>query len=340
MTRIIGAMQNLVTGGAGFIGTHLVRLLRERGESVRVLDLKAPAERIDGVDYRQGSITDPDAVAAAVAGCERVFHLAALSGLWGPDKPAFLSVNRDGTRNVLDATRDAGVETVVHTSTESILIATGRGRGRKPQRVDEHTQLELEDMAGAYCRGKYLAEQEAQRAAAAGQRVIVVNPTVPAGPGDHWLTPPTRMMLGFLNGDYPAYLDSDINLADARDVALGHLLAAECGEPGQRYILGAHNLRLGELLGWLHAVSGRAMPRRRIPYWLAWAVGVCGEVIADHITHKPPAAPLTGVRLAGIPVRFDNQRTRQALGWEPRPLQETLSEAVADYRRRELLQTQ
>jgi len=335
MTRIIGAMQNLVTGGAGFIGTHLVRLLRERGESVRVLDLKAPAERVDGVEYRQGSITDPAAVAAAVAGCERVFHLAALSGLWGPDKKAFLSVNRDGTRNVLAAARNADVATLVHTSTESILIAAGRGR--KPQRVDEDTQLELDDMAGAYCRGKFLAEQEAQRAAAAGEQVIVVNPTVPAGPGDHWLTPPTRMMLGFLNGDYPAYLDSDINLADARDVALGHLLAAERGEPGQRYILGAHNLRLGELLGRLQEVSGRAMPRRRIPYWLAWAVGACGEAIADHVTHKPPAAPLTGVRLAGIPVQFNNQRTRQALGWEPRALRETLTDAVADYRRRDLL---
>lgn len=327
---------NLITGGTGFMGTHLTRQLLARGEQVRVLDLKNPTEPIDQVEYQQGSITEPATVEAAADGCYRVYHLAALSGLWGPDKKAFLQVNRDGTRNVLNAAANAQVERVIHTSTESILIAMGRGRG--PQTVNEDTQCTLAEMAGEYCEGKFLAEQEARAAAEAGQDVVIVNPTVPAGPGDHWLTPPTRMMLGFLNGQYPAYLNSSINLADARDIAQGHLLAADKGEVGQRYILGAHDTHLGELLKILESLSGRRMPTRTIPYALAYTVGVVGEWLADHVTKKPPAAPLAGVRLAGIPVRFDNQRTRTALGWQPRPLRETLGDALADYQQRGLLE--
>lgn len=326
---------NLVTGGCGFIGTHLVRLLRDRGESVRVLDLEEPVERLEDIEYRQGSITDADKVRAAATDCRRVFHLAALSGLWGRDKAAFLEVNRDGTRNVLEAARLAGAETVVHTSTESVLIAMGRGR--RPQEIDERTRCTLGEMAGAYCRGKFLAEQEARRAASEGRRVIIVNPSVPAGPGDHWITPPTRMMLGFLNGAYPAYLDSTLNLADARDIAWGHWLAAESGRPVQRYILGAHDIGIGRLVQLLAELSGRSLVRRRVPYPVALAASAVSELVADWITRRPPAAPLTGVRLAGVPVTFDTSRTRASLGWTPRPLEETLRDAIADYRGRGLI---
>ena len=326
---------NLVTGGCGFIGTHLVRLLRLRGEEVRVLDLQAPTEPVAGADYRQGTITDPQAVAGAVQDCRRVFHLAALSGLWARDKRALITANRDGTRNVLEAARRQRVETVVHTSTESVLIAMGRGR--RPQTVTEQTQCALEEMAGPYCRGKYLAEQEARRAAGRGQRVVVVNPTVPVGPGDHWVTPPTRMMLGFLNGAYPAYLESTLNLADARDVAEGHWLAAEAGESDRRYILGAHDVQISRLLRLLGELSGRPMVKRRVPYLVALGVSVLSELAADWITRRPPAAPLSGVRLAGVPVTFDNADTRRRLGWTPRPLEETLRDAIADYRQRGLI---
>ena len=329
-------MRNLVTGGAGFIGTHLVRLLRAEGEAVRVLDLKAPPAPVAGVEYLQGSITDAGRVREAVRGCTRVFHMAAHAGLWARDKTDFERINLTGTRQVLDAARELGVETMVHTSTESILIAAGRGRA--PQRVDEDTEPQASAMAGPYCRGKRLAEQAALQAwREQGQRVIVCNPTVPIGPGDHWLTPPARMLLGFLNRQYPAYLPTTLNLVDARDAALGHWLAATRGEPGRRYILGAHDVSLRALLDLLQRLSGVAMPRRTVPYPLAWSVAAVSEFIADRITHRPPAAPLTGVRLAGIPVSFDNQRTRQALGWQPRPLAQTLEDALADYRERGLL---
>lgn len=327
---------NLVTGGCGFIGTHLVELLRQRGEDVRVLDIKPPVARVPNVDYRGGTITDPSDVNQAVAGCRRIFHLAALSGLWGPDKNAFITVNRTGTRNVLEAARRHGVETIVHTSTESVLIAMGRGR--RPQTVNEHTECALEEMAGAYCQGKYLAEREARRAAGDGQRVIIVNPTIPAGPGDHWVTPPTRMLLGFLNDTYPAYLDSTLNLADARDIAEGHWLAAESGHPGMRHILGAHDIRISRLVELLGDLSGRALVRRRVPYVLALGISAASELVADWITRRPPAAPLSGVRLAGVPVTFDNSETRRRLGWTPRPLEATLRDAIADYRARGLLE--
>jgi len=323
-------MTNLVTGGAGFIGSHLVRLLRERGESVRVLDLREPAAGVAGVEYQQGSIIDAAVVRAATRDCRRVFHLAAHAGLWASDKHEFVSINVGGTRNVLEAAREAEVETVVHTSTESILIAMGRGRS--PQRVDERTTCSEAEMAGPYCVGKLLAEREARAAFEHyGQRVIICNPTVPVGPGDHWLTPPSRMLLGFLNRRYPAYMPTTLNLVDARDVALGHLLAAEKGEPGGRYILGAHDIQLADLLQQLQRLSGIPMPRRIVPYRLAWLVALVSEWLADHVTRRPPSAPLAGVRLGGIPVQFDNRRTRDALGWRPRPLVESLRDALADY---------
>jgi dihydroflavonol-4-reductase len=193
-------------------------------------------------------------------------------------------------------------------------------------------------MAGPYCAGKLAAEREALAAFREhGQRVIICNPTVPMGPGDHWLTPPSRMLLGFLNRRFPAYLPTTLNLVDARDAAEGHWRAALHGEPGRRYILGAHDVPLAELLAALERLSGVVMPQRQVPYWLALTVARLSEWLADHVTGRPPSAPLTGVRLAGIPVHFDNRRSRESLGWRPRSLDETLRDALADFRARGLL---
>ncbi|MGJ3254082.1 MAG: NAD-dependent epimerase/dehydratase family protein [Elainellaceae cyanobacterium] len=325
----------LVTGGSGFIGQHIVMLLRERGDAVRILDLAPPDPPLDGVDYVQGDITDRSTVDAATHGIDQVFHLAANAGLWSPRKDEFISINQTGTRNVMNAAMDAGVDRVVHCSTESILKSVRRSSDNHP--TDESVRLSLDDMAGAYCRGKFVAEQEAFAAAQKGLPVVIVNPTVPIGPGDRRITPPTRMMLGFLNGTYPAYLNSTLNIIDARDVALGHLLAAEKGKPGERYILGNANLRLGDLLEILEELTGLPMPTRQIPYWLAFTVSFIQEFIADYVTQKAPSAPLTGVKLARSPLQFDTTKAQTELGLTFRPLRESLADAICDYQRRGLL---
>ncbi|MEB3233398.1 MAG: NAD-dependent epimerase/dehydratase family protein [Leptolyngbyaceae bacterium] len=326
----------LVTGGLGFIGHHLVNLLLERGDRVRILDLASPIQPIPGVEYVTGSITVRETVEEAMQGVDWVFHLAANAGLWSPNKQEFITVNQTGTRHVMRAAIATGVEKVVHCSTESILKSVRRSP-QTTDTTDESVRLTLDDMAGAYCRGKFVAEQEAFAAADQGLPVVIVNPTVPIGPGDRRITPPTRMMLGFLNGTYPAYLNSTLNLIDARDVALGHILAAEKGTVGDRYILGHVNLQLGELLQHLERLSQWPMPKRQIPYWLAYSVSVVQEFMADYVTKQPPTAPLTGVKLARSPLSFNTTKARTELGLTCRSLDDSLRDAIGDYQNRGLL---
>ena len=320
-------MDNLVTGGAGFIGRHLVDLLLERGESVRVLDIDPGRGTPAGAEVVRGSITDPEAVREALKGVRRLFHLAGNPNLWARDKADFEAVNTGGTRVVLAEAERAGTERVVYTSTESILA----GERPREQRAstDETVHRDIGEMVGPYCRSKFLAEQEAVAAAQRGLPVVVVNPTLPLGPGDHRITPPTRMLLGFLNGRYPAFLDCGLNMIDVRDVALGHVLAAERGKVGERYILGNRDIRLAEILEILHGLTGARMPRLRVPYGLAYLTALLGEFLADRFTRKPPNAPLTGVRLARHPTRFDATKAKRELGLSLRPFEETLNEAVA-----------
>jgi dihydroflavonol-4-reductase len=318
---------NLVTGGCGFIGRHLVEQLAARGERVRVLDLRPIAGSLEGVEQVVGSVTDPAAVARAMDGCERVFHLAANPNLWAPDPKSFDAVNHQGTRRVLDAAQKLGVQRLVYTSTESILKSYRAPRQSVRALIDETVVLTLEDMPGPYCRSKFLAEEAAREAARGGLPVVIVNPTMPIGPGDDLLTPPSRMILGFLNGETPAYLDCEFNLVDARDVAAGQNLAAEKGRVGERYILGNVNLSLGALLAELQRLTGLPMPRTRIPYALALASALVSEGISN-VTKKPPVAPLTGVRLARTSMAFDCSKARTDLGWSCRTLEQSLRDAI------------
>ena len=321
------ARLNLVTGGAGFIGGHLVRLLVQRGERVRVLDLEAPEGAADGVEAIRGSICERETVRRAVAGASCVFHLAGNPNLWDRDKSSFLAVNAEGTRNVIEEAERAGVERIVHTSTESILKSVRRAA---PLPITgEEAALEPEDMPGPYAVSKLLGERAAMEAAARGAPVVVVNPTMPLGPGDRRLTPPTRMILGFLNGETPAYLDCVFNVVDVRHAALGHVLAAEKGRVGERYVLGGANVSMGELLAALGRISGLPMPRLRVPYAAAVAFAWASEMVADRVTHRAPVAPLTGVRLARTAMIFDSSKARDELGLPVTSLDQTLTDAVA-----------
>lgn len=326
----------LVTGGCGFIGRHLSTLLVRRGYAVRVLDLQDWPEAPPGVEVRQGSILDRATMTEAVAGMTIVFHLAANPNLWAPDPHTFHEVNYEGTCRVLEAALAAGVPRIVYTSTESILKNVRAPNGSRAALIDESVELDLDDVWGAYCRSKFLAEGAARRAARSGAPVVIVNPTMPVGPGDGLLTPPTRMLLGFLNGATPAYLDCEFNLVDARDVALGHLLAAEHGRIGERYILGGENLALGHVLEILREMTGLPIAHCRVPYTLAYIAGLISEGIA-RLTKRPPLAPLTGVVLARSSMAFDSRKARRELGWACRPLRQSLQDAVLDLQHRGLL---
>lgn len=321
------APRSLVTGGAGFIGSHLVRHLLDRGEAVRVLDIANASHLPSEVEIIQGSILDPDTVREALQGVRHLYHLAANPNLWAPRKSDFAEINLRGTETVLEAATKADLDRIIHTSTESILKGCGC-RAEKPT-IDETVALTEDDMPGPYCRSKFLAERRALAAAhERGLPVVVVNPTLPVGPGDRLVTPPTRMLMHFLTGNSRFFLDCTLNMVDVRDAAFGHILAAEKGRIGERYILSGTNLPMRDLLSMLGKLTGRAMPDIPIPYWMALIVGAVSEFIADHITHRLPMAPLTGVRLTRGAMAFDNAKAVTELGFRPGPIEDALRDAI------------
>ena len=316
---------NLVTGGCGFLGRHLVRALCERGEPVRILD-PAPAEDLPAVvEVVRGSVLERAALDAALMDVGRVYHLAGIAKLWTRDKSDFVRINADGTASLLHAAAARGVGRVVHCSTEAILMPRRRRTGAL---VDETSQPELADMPGPYTRSKLLAEQAVQAAVAGGLDAVIVNPTVPIGPDDRNLTPPAAMLLMFLQGRSPAFLDCILNLVDVRDIATGFILAAERGRTGERYILGGENIALCDLLALMPQLSGRSMPRRSIPGWLALASATVAEAVADVVTGRSPAATREGVRLALRSGPLESGKARRELGYIPRTLQGALVDAM------------
>jgi dihydroflavonol-4-reductase len=231
---------------------------------VRVLDIREEPGRDAGIEMVKGSILDPDLVRRAMDGVDTVYHLAANPNLWDKRKASFEQVNLEGTRIVLKAAEDARVERFVYGSTESILKSARRTTAVPI--TETWSDLEADEMAAPYCRSKFLAENEARRAADRGLPVIIVNPTMPVGPGDHLLKPPTRMLLLFLNGEVLAFFDCTMNLIDVRDAALGCILAAENDRPGERYLLGGENIRLSQFLELIHTATGLSVPKMHVPY--------------------------------------------------------------------------
>jgi dihydroflavonol-4-reductase len=277
----------LVTGGCGFIGRHLVAKLARDGDRVRVLDPAEPDGLPPGVEFVRGSVTEPDAVDGAMQGVDCVYHLAGIPHFWTPKKGELDLVNRRGTEIVLEAAQANAVRRMVHCSTESILLPKRRTR----EAVDESATLAVEDMPGPYTRSKCRGEQAALRAAGRGLDVVVVNPTVPIGPGDRNMTPPAAMIALFLEGGSPFFLDCVLNLVDVRDLADGIAFAGARGRSGERYILGGENMPLRKLLPILGKASGRPMPKRAVPAALALAAGTVSELIADRVTGKVPRLP-------------------------------------------------
>jgi dihydroflavonol-4-reductase len=316
----------IVTGGGGFIGSHLVERLVGLGQRVRVVE-RPGAETGHlpvGVEVVRADIREADTVREALRGGRWVYHLAANPNLWVRDRAEFDAVNHRGTVHVLDAALEGGAERVLHTSTESILTCA---RAQGP--IAEDVEVTLADAVGPYCRSKLLAENEALARARAGRPVVVANPTMPVGPGDRGLSPPTRLIRDFCRGRLPARMDCTLNLIDVRDVADGLVRTMERGMPGRRYLLGGENLTLAGLLGTLSGLTGVPVPRWRVPYVVGLSAAYASEFWADHVTGRTPKATVTGVRLTRRTMHFDPTRSLAAIGLEPRPVGQSLADAVA-----------
>ena len=315
-----------VTGGAGFIGSHLVDQLVRRGERVRVVERPGAdtSHLPPQVEVVRADIRDAAALRTALRGVRMVYHLAANPNLWARDRSEFEAVNHHGTVNVLDAALDAGAERILHTSTESILTCARAGGP-----IAEDVEVTLADAVGPYCRSKLRAEQAAMERARAGKPVVIANPTMPVGPGDRGVSPPTRLIRDFCRGALPARMDCTLNLIDVRDVADGLIRTMERGEPGRRYLLGGENLTLVGLLALLSELTGTPIPRWRVPFGAGLAIAYLSEFWADHVSGRPPKATVTGVWLTRRTMHFDASRSLAALGLVPRPVRESLSDAVS-----------
>ena len=318
-------MQTLVTGGSGFIGQHLVAALLEQGRRVRILDVRPPASAVAGVHFIQGSILDAALVREALDDVEDVYHLAALPGMWMPNKDDFHAVNCRGTEVVIGAARERGVSRFLHCSTESILF----GASNNAAILTEDVHTTPDEMPGAYTRSKLLAEQLALQAATSGFPVIVANPTMPIGRHGGNFTPPTTMVRYFLSRSTQIYFDFVLNLVDVRDVAAGLLLAMQHGQVGRRYILGGEDISLRTLLEILGSMTGRNARRIQIPAGIAHVAAATMEFFADHITHRSPSATVEGVLIASRSKPLSMEKSRRELGYAPRPIESALRDTVA-----------
>jgi dihydroflavonol-4-reductase len=319
MTRI------LVTGGSGYIGQHLVSALVARAREVRVLDLRLPTRPLPEVQYLTGSVLDTDVVDDAMVGVDEVYHLAGLPGMWMPDKADFHAVNCRGTEVVIAAARKLGIARFLHCSTESILFPSSRSKDA----VAKDSPVTGDDMPGPYTRSKMLAEQIAMQAAASGFPVVIGCPTMPIGPDDHSVTPPTAMLRHFLHGRFQLYLDFILNLVDVRDVAVGLVLAMERGRAGHRYVLGGECIPLNEVLRLMADISGRRPLLIPVPGRVAEIVTVILELIADHVTRRPPTGTVEGVRIALRARALSIEKAQRELGYAPRPVGPALRDTIA-----------
>jgi dihydroflavonol-4-reductase len=316
----------IVTGGAGFIGSHLVDQLVESGHRVRVVEKHGVevGHLPRGVEVVYADIRERETLAKPLKGGHYVYHLAANPNLWARDWREFEAVNHQGTVNVLETALSARAERVLHTSTESILTRAGT-----TSMINEHVQISENDAVGPYCLSKLRAEDAAMKLAQAGQPVVVANPTMPVGPGDRGLSPPTRLIRDFCTGKLPALMDCTLNLIDVRDVATGLIRVMDRGRPGCRYLLGGENVTLAGLLGLLSELTGVPAPRYKVPYAAGLAVAYLSEFWADHVSGNPPKATVTGVRLARRIMHFDPSRSLAELDLRPRPIRDSLVDALA-----------
>jgi dihydroflavonol-4-reductase len=324
----------LVTGAAGFIGSAVTRALLERGARVvAAVQPGADQASLEGLDVTktEADLRDEAAISAAVAECRLVFHVAALYRFWSKDPDEFYDVNVGGTLNVLRAASEAGVERVVYTSTVGTigLDHSSGGRDDPATRLARESDWpRVEHLFGSYKRSKYVAEHEVLRAAAEGQPIVLVQPTLPVGPRDRAPTPTGRTVLDFLNGKMPGYVDTAMNVVDVDDVATGHLLAAEHGGQGRSYVLGGENHSFREILDILAEVTGLARPTLRVPAGAALTAARISEIVEGKLARRAPSVPLEGAKMATTKMIYDDARARSELGYSSRSAREALARSA------------
>ena len=323
-------MTTLVTGANGFVGSALARQLLQRGHEVKALVRPGSDRRnLENLDIAlvEGDLTDTASLKRAVSGCRVLFHVAADYRLWIPDPERMYRTNVDGTRELLRAAADAGASRMVYTSSVATL---GINPDRTP--ADESTPVALGDMVGHYKRSKFLAEQAVRELVEEqGLPAVIVNPSTPVGPRDVKPTPTGRIILDTLRRKMPAYVDTGLNIAHVDDVAAGHLLAFERGEPGRRYILGGENLSLQAILGMICDYAGLAPPRLRLPHNAVYPFAWLAEQWA-RVSGKEPFATVDGVKMAKKFMYFSSALAQQALGYEARPARLAIEDAIDWFR--------
>ncbi|HXN96670.1 MAG TPA: hopanoid-associated sugar epimerase [Candidatus Acidoferrales bacterium] len=320
-------MSTLVTGAAGFLGSHVTRQLVARGDDVRVLLRASSTNRAIAdlpLEYVTGDLRDPASLERAMKGVKRVFHVAADYRLWAKRKQDIYDSNVGGTKNLLEAAKRAGVEQLIYTSTVATIAVD------RPQHPNEFTDAKLEEMVGHYKRSKWMAEKEALVAAKGGLPVIVAMPTTPVGPWDWKPTPTGKIILDFLNGNMPGYVKTGLNFVGVEECAAGHLLVAEKGKVGERYLLGGENLTLKEMLDTLAKITGLRAPMLKIPHGLALGVAYANTAFS-RLLGREPQIPVEGVKIARHMMFVDCARAKRELGFQAGPVAAALERAVRWY---------
>jgi dihydroflavonol-4-reductase len=320
---------DFVTGGTGFVGAHVVRALLRRGRSVRCL--VRSSSRLSNleelpVEVVPGDVTDPASLSRAMAGARTVFHCAADYRLSARDPREIYAANVEGTRNVLAAASEIGAEKVIYTSSVGALGLTRDGRPG-----NEETPVEPRSLIGHYKKSKHRAERVAEEWAAKGLPVVIVNPSTPVGEMDIKPTPTGQMIVDFMNRGMPAYVETGLNLVDVRDVAEGHVLAAEKGRVGEKYILGNRDMTLKEIFDALSRLTGIPSPAVRLPHWVPLAAAAV-DTLASRLTGRQPRVPLEGVRMSRHTMFFDAGKAIRELGLPQTLVEEALGRAVAWFR--------
>jgi dihydroflavonol-4-reductase len=323
-------MRIFLTGATGFVGHHVAEALAAQGADLRMLVRKtSKLDNLEGIsgDTFVGDLAQPQSFAPALKGCDAVVHVAADYRLWIRDPDAMYRANVDGTRDLLRLAREAKVPRVVYTS--SVATMAFRTDGIV---VNEDTPVSIEDMVGHYKRSKFMAEQQVIAAAQDGQQVIILNPTTPIGPNDSKPTPTGRIFVDFLNGNFPAYVDTGLNLVDVTEVARAHVAALTMGMPGRRYILGGENLTLKQILDKMSAITGIPAPTVRIPFAIASTYAFFEEWITGRIRGKEPRATLEEVRMGRKKMFASSARAQQELGFRIVPVYPAMKAAIEWFR--------